>query len=89
MQQKRKTKQDKTDKEKQLRNDVRFLGNILGQVIKEQEGEEIFDIEEKIRALTKEMRTSFWLPGLKFLHEIEYIPGDLVRLLLDREMACV
>ncbi|HKQ32066.1 MAG TPA: phosphoenolpyruvate carboxylase, partial [Thermodesulfobacteriota bacterium] len=46
----------KTDKEKPLRNDVRFLGNILGLVIKEQEGEEIFDIEEKIRALTKAMR---------------------------------
>lgn len=49
----------KSDKEKPLRNDVRFLGNILGQVIKEQEGEEIFDIEEKIRALTKEMRASY------------------------------
>ena len=50
---------DKTDKEKPLRNDVRFLGNILGLVIKEQEGEEIFDIEEKIRALTKEMRSRY------------------------------
>lgn len=53
------TKPDKTDKEKPLRNDVRFLGNILGLVIKEQEGEEIFDIEEKIRVLTKEMRSHY------------------------------
>ncbi|HSC33768.1 MAG TPA: phosphoenolpyruvate carboxylase, partial [Thermodesulfobacteriota bacterium] len=49
----------KTDKEKPLRNDVRFLGNILGTVIKEQEGVEIFDVEEKIRALTKEMRRRY------------------------------
>ncbi|MCC6713415.1 MAG: phosphoenolpyruvate carboxylase [Candidatus Dadabacteria bacterium] len=47
------------DKEKPLRNDVRFLGNILGWVLIGQEGREIFDIEEKIRALTKEMRTSY------------------------------
>jgi phosphoenolpyruvate carboxylase len=52
-------KPPKTDKEKPLRNDVRFLGNILGLVIKEQEGVEIFDIEEKIRALTKEMRSRY------------------------------
>ncbi len=49
----------KTDKEKPLRNDVRFLGNILGTVIKEQEGVGIFDVEEKIRALTKEMRRRY------------------------------
>ena len=47
------------DKEKPLRNDVRFLGNILGWVLIGQEGREIFDIEEKIRALTKEMRTHY------------------------------
>lgn len=53
------TQLKRTDKEKPLRNDVRFLGNILGLVIKEQEGEEIFGIEEKIRALTKEMRRHY------------------------------
>ncbi len=50
---------DTTDKEKPLRNDVRFLGNILGWVLIGQEGREIFDMEERIRALTKEMRTSY------------------------------
>ncbi|MEQ9618920.1 MAG: phosphoenolpyruvate carboxylase [Deltaproteobacteria bacterium] len=49
----------KTDKEKPLRNDVRFLGNILGRVLIEQEGKGMFDIEEKIRALTKEMRSDY------------------------------
>jgi len=47
------------DKEKPLRVDVRFLGNILGKVIIYQEGKEIFDVEEKIRALTKEMRKRY------------------------------
>ena len=52
-------KTDKIDREKPLRNDVRFLGNILGKVIIEQEGKRVFDIEEKIRALTKEMRSNY------------------------------
>lgn len=52
-------KTEPIDKEKPLRIDVRFLGNILGKVIIHQEGNNIFDIEEKIRALTKEMRHSY------------------------------
>lgn len=47
------------DKEKPLRVDVRFLGNILGKVIIHQEGKDIFDVEEKIRALTKDMRKAY------------------------------
>lgn len=53
------SKTDNIDREKPLRNDVRFLGNILGRVLIKQEGKGIFDIEEKIRALTKEMRTNY------------------------------
>ena len=52
-------KTDRIDREKPLRNDVRFLGNILGKVIIEQEGKRVFDIEEKIRALTKDMRSNY------------------------------
>jgi phosphoenolpyruvate carboxylase len=48
-----------TDKEKPLRSDVRFLGNLLGGVLIEQEGGRIFDIVEKMRALTKEMRRDY------------------------------
>lgn len=59
MKETRGNKAQKTDKEKPLRRDVRFLGNILGRVLIEQEGREIFDIEEKIRALTKNMRTRY------------------------------
>ena len=38
---------------KLLREDVRYLGNILGQVIKSQEGQKFFDLVEKVRKLSK------------------------------------
>ena len=38
---------------KSLRDDVRYLGNILGRVIKKQEGEGFFNLVEKIRLLSK------------------------------------
>ena len=38
---------------KALRDDVRYLGNILGKVIKEQEGQQFFNLVEKIRLLSK------------------------------------
>ena len=38
---------------KTLRDDVRYLGNILGRVIKEQEGEKFFNIVEDTRLLSK------------------------------------
>ena len=39
-----------------LSQTVRLLGNILGQVLAEQESEEIFLIEEEIRSLSKQRR---------------------------------
>ena len=38
---------------KSLRDDVRYLGSILGKVIKKQEGEKFFNLVEKIRLLSK------------------------------------
>ena len=38
---------------KSLREDVRYLGNILGQVIKKQEGITFFNLVEKVRKLSK------------------------------------
>ena len=38
---------------KLLREDVRYLGNILGSVIKDQEGLKIFNLVEKVRKLSK------------------------------------
>ncbi len=52
-------KSQEVDREKPLRTDVRFLGNILGKVIIQQEGYEIFEIEEKVRTLTKDMRADY------------------------------
>ena len=42
----------------QLRTNIRFLGNVLGEVIIEQEGKNFFALEEFIRLSTKEFRTS-------------------------------
>ena len=37
------------DKDLPLRNDIRLLGRILGEILRDQEGEAIFDIVERIR----------------------------------------
>ena len=42
----------------QLRSNIRLLGNILGEVIKEQEGTTFFELEEFIRQSTKEYRST-------------------------------
>ena len=38
---------------KLLREDVRYLGNILGQVIRAQDGQKFFNLVEKVRKLSK------------------------------------
>ena len=37
------------DKDNPLREDIRFLGAILGDTLREQEGQDIFDVVEAIR----------------------------------------
>lgn len=46
-------------KDKPLRRDVKFLGRILGEVLQEHGGVELFQHVEKIRELTKKLRHSF------------------------------
>src|SRR5262249_38657136 len=46
------------DHEAPLRRDVRLLGEILGRVIVEQEGEELLAEEERIRTLSREERAA-------------------------------
>ncbi len=41
-----------------FRENVRYLGNILGKVIKEQEGQKFFELVEKIRKLSKANKTN-------------------------------
>ena len=38
-----------SDKDLPLREDIRLLGRLLGDCVREQEGEEVFDIVENIR----------------------------------------
>ncbi|ANE45887.1 phosphoenolpyruvate carboxylase [Paenibacillus swuensis] len=46
-----------------LRRDVRFLGNILGEVLVHQGGTELLDIVEKIREMSKSLRANY-VPSL-------------------------
>ena len=43
---------------KLLRENVRYLGNILGKVLKDQEGEKFFRLVEKVRKLSKANKTN-------------------------------
>ena len=61
-------------KDKSLRDSVRLLGHILGEVLIEQEGKFLFDIVEQLRSLTKDLRTTF---NEKTITEIEKIIDNL------------
>ncbi|WP_136609064.1 phosphoenolpyruvate carboxylase [Paenibacillus dokdonensis] len=54
---------NKSNSNNLLRRDVRFLGNILGEVLVHQGGNELLDIVEKIRETSKSLRSVF-LPEL-------------------------
>lgn len=41
-----------------LSRDIHLLGDLLGEVLREQEGQHAFDLEERIRALAKEWRVT-------------------------------
>ena len=42
---------------KLLREDIRYLGTVLGEVIKDQEGIKFFNLVEKVRKLSKANKT--------------------------------
>lgn len=48
--------EDREDRDRPLRQNIRLLGNILGDTIREQAGEELFAIEERLRILSKRHR---------------------------------
>ncbi len=45
--------------ENQLSADVHLLGDLLGSVLREQEGASLYDIEEELRAMAKRLRASY------------------------------
>lgn len=61
-----------------LRHDVRLLGNLLGDTLREQAGQSIFDKVEQIRSLAKQARQSGdWQPLLALMSDLsddELIP---------------
>ncbi|MDO3413360.1 phosphoenolpyruvate carboxylase [Saccharibacillus sp. CPCC 101409] len=61
-----------------LRRDVRFLGNILGEVLVHHSGQELLDKVEKIRELSKSLR-AVYLPDLheEFKREIDSLSPDI------------
>ena len=44
------------DSERALRADIRLLGDILGRVLRTQFGDELYELEEKVRAQTRSLR---------------------------------
>jgi len=59
-----------------LRDDVRMLGEFLGEVLREQAGDESFELEETIRQLTKDWRSGD-----------QHALGDLRELIADLEVS--
>lgn len=61
-----------------LRRDVRFLGNILGEVLVHQGGRELLEHVEKIRETSKALRADF-VPELydEFLNAISHLNPDI------------
>ena len=51
-----KQKQLRDDFANELSNDIHLLGDILGKVIRQQAGIDLFGLEERLRALTKARR---------------------------------
>src|ERR671927_1844432 len=46
-------------KDEPLRRDINLLGRMLGRILIEQEGEELFETEEEVRVLCKRLRFDY------------------------------
>ncbi|HXF64845.1 MAG TPA: phosphoenolpyruvate carboxylase, partial [Caldilineaceae bacterium] len=70
-----------TDIQDRLRYWIRTLGNLLGETIIEQEGQELFDLEEEIRALAKAWRAGDRLAQGQITHKVSHLVEDVPRAL--------
>ncbi|MBL8189570.1 MAG: phosphoenolpyruvate carboxylase, partial [Acidobacteria bacterium] len=52
----KKTVTTKSEKDAPLRNDIRRLGDLLGETLKQLGGKKLFDVEEQVRTLCKQLR---------------------------------
>lgn len=68
---------NKSNSNNLLRRDVRFLGNILGEVLVHQGGNELLDVVEKIRETSKALRAEY-TPELyqEFLNMIKQLDSE-------------
>ena len=72
-----------TEKDKPLRTNIRMLGNLLGEVIEEQEGRDLFELEERIRQTSKSLRRRFDASHQRTLkHIVESLePREMAKIL--------
>src|SRR6187401_388020 len=70
-----------TDSQDRLRYWVRTLGNLLGETIVEQEGEETFALEEELRALAKNWRAGEQSAQSQITHLVSQLVKDPPRAL--------
>ncbi len=64
-----------------LKESINLLGDLLGETIIEQEGQEVFELEEEIRALAKEFRGGDESAEEKLVSKTEQIVTDLPKML--------
>jgi phosphoenolpyruvate carboxylase len=70
-------KRNSRDNERPLVEDIRMLGRILGDVIREQEGSEIYELIENIRKLSVSFRRDADQEADKALKKLlKQLPGD-------------
>ena len=72
---------DRSDSFKQLSADVDFLGSVLGEVIRDLEGQRMFELVEQVRATTKRLRAE---PDRALEREFEQLLAGLSLSSADR-----
>jgi len=61
-----------------LREDIRLLGQLLGDTLKEQGGQSLYETVESIRALSKEARSGNTAASGKLERELQALPDEMI-----------